>query len=210
VSLAVMALSGWPLALLMRVTADGTFDESVYFTVQSGALLWLFTALAWADGATSAVRRAALVVVALALALPSTVEFVWRKATTPAEVVPARVVNAMDVLERSSRLGDVVLMRPFSRYPPPPIVLVGRRVPFTHYMPYMRQFAPADVLKDKERDVRNFFRTADPAEARQIARRLGARFVYLFGPQSIAPAVEAGLRSLYADEGCRLYAIPEG
>jgi hypothetical protein len=116
----------------------------------------------------------------------------------------------MDVLEQSSRLGDVVLMRPFSRYPPPPIVLVGRRVPYTHYMPYMRQFAPADALKDRERDVRDFFRTTDPAEARRIARRLGARFVYLFGPQSIAPEVEASLRSLYVDEGCRLYEIPEG
>jgi hypothetical protein len=42
VALAAMALSGWPIALLLRVTADGVFNESVYFTVQSGALLWLF------------------------------------------------------------------------------------------------------------------------------------------------------------------------
>src|SRR5262249_42324818 len=43
VALAAVALSGWPLALLLRVTADGVFNESVYFTVQSGALLWIFT-----------------------------------------------------------------------------------------------------------------------------------------------------------------------
>ncbi len=209
VALAVMALSGWPLALLVRVTADGTFNESVYFTVQSGALLWLFAALTSAECATSSWRRVGLVAAALLLAFPSTVELVWRKATTPPEVVPARVVKAMDVLEKASRLGDVVLTRPFSRYPPPPIVLVGRRVPYTHYMPYMRQFAPADALREREQAVRDFFRTSDPGAARAIARRLGARFVYLFGPQSIAPEVEAGLRTLYADEGTRLYQIPE-
>ena len=50
---------------------------------------------------------------------------------------------------RRAAPGDVVLMRPFSRYPPPPIVFVGRRVPFTQYMPYMRQFAPAAELRER-------------------------------------------------------------
>jgi len=209
VVLGAMALSGWPLALLLRVTADGVFNESVYFTVQSGALLWLFAAVAAAQVATSPSRRLGLAVAGVLLCLPSTVELVWRKATTPPDVVPARVVGAMDALERSSRRGDVVLMRPFSRYPPPPIVLVGRRVPFTHYMPYMRQFASAEVLKEREQEVRDFFRTSDPVEARAIADRLGARFVYLFGPQAIQPETEATLESVYADAGARLYRIPE-
>jgi hypothetical protein len=204
-----MALSGWPLALLLRVTADHVFNESVYFTVESGAILWLFTAIAAAQAATSPLRRMGLAAAALLFALPSTAELVWRKATTSPDVMPARVVGAMDALERASRRGDVVLMRPFSRYPPPPIVLVGRRVPFTHYMPYMRQFAPVEVLKEREREVRDFFRTSDPAEARSIARHLGARFVYLFGPQSIRPEIEATLEPVFADGGARLYRIPE-
>jgi hypothetical protein len=210
VVLAVMALSGWPVALLLRITADGVFNESVYFTVQSGALLWLFAAIAVAPMATSCPRRALLAAAGALLCLPSTVELVWRKATTPPDVVPARVVAAMDALERSSRRGDVVLMRPFSRYPPPPIVLVGRRVPFTQYMPYMRQFASAEVLREREQEVREFFRTTDPVEARSIAHRLGARFVYLFGPQSIAPEAEAMLERIYTDGGARLYRVPEG
>ena len=205
-----MALSGWPLALLLRITADGTFNESVYFTVQSGALLWLFAAIAAARAATSARRRVGVAVAGILLSLPSTAELVWRKATTPPDVVPARVVHAMDVLAKSSRPGDIVLMRPFSRFPPPPVVLVGRRVPFTHYMPYMRQFAPPTVLKEREQAVRDFFRTSDPAEALAIARRLGARFVYLFGPQAVSPETEGALESVYAEGGARLYRIPEG
>jgi hypothetical protein len=147
---------------------------------------------------------------AAALTLPSTVELVWRKAMTPPDVVPARVVRAMAALEQASAPGDVVLSRPFSRYPPPPIVFVGRRVAFTQYMPYLRQFAPAPILREREELVRTFFRTSDAAEARAIADRLGARFVYLFGPQTIAPQVEADLlQPIFLEEGVRLYRIAE-
>jgi hypothetical protein len=208
--LAVMALVGWPVALLLRITADGRFDESVYFTVQSGALLWLFTATSLARLAANGPRRVMVLAMAAAVTLPSTIELVWRKALTPPDVVPARVTRAMAALEKASAPGDVVLTRPFSRYPPPPIVFIGRRVAFTQYMPYLRQFAPAPVLREREELVRTFFRTADVAEARQIARRLGARFVYLFGPQRIATQVEADLlQPIYLEEGVRLYRVAE-
>jgi len=208
--LAVMALVGWPVALLLRITADGRFDESVYFTVQSGALLWLFTAPTLTRLAGNGPRRVMVLAVAAALTLPSTIELVWRKAMTPPDVVPARVTRAMAALEQASAPGDVVLTRPFSRYPPPPIVFIGRRVAFTQYMPYLRQFAPAPVLREREEMVRTFFRTADVAEAGEIARALGARFVYLFGPQTIAPQVEADLlQPIYLEEGVRLYRIAE-
>ena len=208
--LAVMALVGWPLALLLRITADDSFNESVYFTVQSGALLWIFAATTLGRLAGSGSRRLLALALAGALALPSTLEFVWRKAVTPPDVVPARVTRAMAALEQASAPGDVVLTRPFSRYPPPPIVFIGRRVAFTQYMPYMRQFAPPRELREREETVRNFFRTEDPAEAATIARSLGARFVYLYGSQTIDGRVEAELlQPVYVEEGARVFRIAE-
>jgi hypothetical protein len=208
--LAVVALSGWPLALFLRVTADGTFNEAVYFTIQSGAVLWIFAVSGIAALASSPGRRVLAAFLGAALALPSTAEFIWRKATTPPDVVPARVMRSMAALEAASVRGDVVLTRPFSRYPPPPIVFVGRRVAFTQYMPYMRQFASLQVLRERERSVRAFFRTTEPTEAAAIARGLGARFVYLLGPQSVAaPVEEELLEPIYAEEGVRVYRIVE-
>ena len=116
----------------------------------------------------------------------------------------------MAALEMASVRGDVVLTRPFSRYPPPPIVFIGRRVAFTQYMPYMRQFASPQALRERERAVRTFFRTAEPAEAAAIAHELGARFVYLLGPQTVEPAVERELLDpIYVEEGVRVYRIAE-
>jgi len=77
-------------------------------------------------------------------------------------------------------------------------------------MPYLRQFAPAPVLRGREERVRTFFRTSDAEEAREIAWALGARFVYLFGPQTIATQVEAGLlQPIFVEEGVRLYRIAD-
>jgi hypothetical protein len=207
--LAAMALSGWPLTLLFRITADGVFDEGVYLSVESGALLWIFTAMGVAYLAGRGRRRWAVCAAAAVLSLPSTIELVEGKAAVPPDLVPARVLRAMAALQHDGRLGDVVLMRPFSRFPPPPIVFVGRRVPFTHYMPYMQQFATASEIRDREAEVREFFRTDDAERALRIAQRLGARHAYLYGPQSIAPAVEARLEPLYVEGGLRLYRIPQ-
>ena len=208
VALAAVALSGWPLALLLRVTADGVFNESVYFSVQSGALLWVFTCEALVALVARGLSPWLVGAVSACLALPSSAEFVWRKARTPPDVVPARVLRAMAALEQASQPGDVVLMRPFSRYPPPPIVFIGRRVAYTDYMPYMRQFASAPVLHERRELVRRFFRTGDPSEALAIARGLGARFVYLFGPQGIGIDPETVLEPIYVEGNARVYRIP--
>ena len=208
VALAAVALSGWPLALLLRVSADGVFNESVYFTVQSGALLWIFSCEALVALLARGLSVWLIGVASVSLAVPSSVEFVWRKARTPPDVVPARVLRAMSALEQASRPGDVVLMRPFSRYPPPPIVFIGRRVAYTDYMPYMRQFASAKLLHERRELVRRFFRTSDASEALAIARGLGARFVYLFGPQAIGVDPETVLEPVYVEGNARVYRIP--
>ena len=64
-ALAAMALSGWPLGLLFRVSAPEVLagqkfvNDAAYLVEQSGPLLWLFAAVALARLATTAARRRA-------------------------------------------------------------------------------------------------------------------------------------------------------
>jgi hypothetical protein len=92
------------------------------------------------------------------------------------------MVRAMDALAAASRPGDVVLQRPGARYPPLPVVLIGRRVPYERFTPWLTQFASPEALLARHERVFRFFRTTDPAEARAIARDLDARFVAVYGP----------------------------
>lgn len=205
VALAGMALVGFALRLCLQLSADGRFDEGVYFSVQSGALLWFFgiSALvaAWRAGA----RRARLAVVAaFALAVPTSAEFVLRKALTPAEHVPAGVLRATARLAELTRPGEVVLMPPASRYPPPAVVFIGRRAAWSEYLPYLQQFAPVGLLAERERGLRRLFRGLDEDASRRLAQRLGARYVAAYGRAS---AVEGAswLEKAYEADGVRLY-----
>lgn len=215
VALAAMALAGWPLRLLGRLTADGQFDEAVYFTVQSGALLWLYTLaalVAWGERLQARVgpRAAALALAAAAaLALPTSVEFVVRKAHAPAEPVPPAVMRATARLAALTVPGEVVLTPSFSRYPPPPVVFSGRRVPYAEYLPYLAQFAPEDALTERLRAVRRFFKDADDEHAALgTAAALKARFVVLYGRRT--PVEDAAWLTRVVtegDEGARVYRI---
>lgn len=204
-SLAWAALLGWPAAALVRVTADQEFNESVYFTNLSGALLWVFAALA-VEGVRPA-RRGLVLALAAALSLPNLVEFVWRKAATAPDLVPARVLEAMRFLEAESAPGDVVLMRPYSRYPPPPVVFAGRRVPYTLFLGYLRQFAPAAAVRERSEAVRAFFRAESAEEARAIAARLGARHVFLQGSQAMGAGARAAFEPVYVRQDTALYRL---
>ncbi|HET7295195.1 MAG TPA: hypothetical protein VFM88_22445 [Vicinamibacteria bacterium] len=207
-TLALVALLGWPVAMLVRVTADQEFNEAVYFTNASGALLWLFGALALERHVASRRSRLApAVLAAAALSLPTTVEFTWRKLATRPDVVPARVFEAMERLVEDSGPGDVVLMRPYSRYPPPPIVFAGRRVAYTLYWGYLRQFLPAAEVYARSARVRGFFRAASPDEARAIAGSLGARHVFLQGSQAMGNGARAILEPVYVRRDTALYRV---
>lgn len=136
-ALAVMALCAWPLGLLFRVAAPEMLagqkpvNDAAYLIEQGGPLLWVFTVLALAQWAGATIARRAVVVALLtALALPASIQFVWKKARLPYDPVPAPMVRAMRALEAGSAPGDVVLQRPGARYPPLPVVLIGRRVPY--------------------------------------------------------------------------------
>jgi hypothetical protein len=213
VALSAMALAAWPLGLLFRVSAPEVLEgqrvvnDAAYLIEQGGPLLWIFTALTLAGLAASRPRAAFVALAVATLALPATIQFVAKKAVLPPDRLPAATVRAMEVLARSSQPGDVVLQRPGARYPPAPVILIGRRVPYERFTPYLTQFAPREALEARHQTVYRFFRTPDGAEAREIARRLGARFFCLYGSDRIRFEAEALLEPLYEEPGVRLYRI---
>ena len=217
VALAAFALAGWPLGLLFRVSPleaglrARPFNEALYFFEQSGLCLWLFAALA--IGASSmfpARRRAVLVGAAALLTLPSTVQYAWQERTMAPRRIPPQVVRAMQALTAASAPGDVVLVRPEQqRYPPPPL-LVGRRVPFTRFIPFFNQLASRETLQQRYERVRSFFETEDPAVARAAARELGAGFVALSGAEDVRFEKGGLLELVYEDGGARVFRISAG
>jgi hypothetical protein len=178
-TLGALALTGWPIALFVSVTADPAYDESFYFLQASGLALWLFAAPALAGLARWSRLAAATAVVACLL---PTAELVARRATQEPDRIPAATVRAMAALRRESCPGDVVLTRPGVALVPPVVVLAGRRVPLASYIPYWRQFTTPELLAEREAAVWSFFRAPDAPSALEAARRLGARYVYFPGP----------------------------
>jgi len=213
-ALAAMALAAWPLGLLFRVSAPEMLEgqkavnDAAYLVEQGGPLLWLFTAGAlarWME--TRAVPRwAAMAAVAL-LALPSTAQFAIKKATEPPDPLPAPMVRAMRALAADSRPGDVVLQRPGARFPPAPVILIGRRVPYERFTPWLTQFAPAAELEARHEVVFRFFRTTDADEAMAIARSLGARYVAVYGKDRLGFDPAGRLVPLFEEAGARVYRL---
>ena len=184
-ALAVMALSGWPLGLLFKVAPPDAvagqrpINDASFLVEQSGPLLWLFAAMALARLAERRPRSLVLGAAAL-LVLPSTVHFVVKKAGQAPHPLPASTVRAMRALAEASEPGEVVLQRPGRLYPPAPVILIGRRVAYERFTPYLTQFAPRVDLERRHEDVYRFFQGADASEARAIAARVGARYVCLY------------------------------
>jgi hypothetical protein len=210
-ALAAMALAAWPLGLLFRVSApemlagQKAVNDAAYLVEQGGPLLWVFTALALAALAGPTLRgRVLTAIVTALLALPATVQFAWKKARLPYDPVPAPMVRAMDALERASAPGDVVLQRPGARYPPLPVVLIGRRVPYERFTPWLTQFAPREALERRHEQVFRFFRTTDREEAMAIARTLDAQFVALYGPDRLRFDTTGVLETIHEEGGVRI------
>jgi hypothetical protein len=215
-ALAAMALSAWPLGLMFRVSApemlagQKAVNDAAYLVEQGGPLLWLFAAGAlsrWMDARASRPARLAALAVVMVLSLPATVQFAIKKATEPPDPLPAPMVRAMAALAAESRPGDVVLQRPGARYPPAPVILIGRRVPYERFTPWLTQFAPAADLEARHEVVYRFFRTSDPEEAMAIARSLGARYVVLYGPDRLRFDITGRLVPIHEEDGARVYRI---
>jgi hypothetical protein len=215
-ALAAMALTAWPLGLLFRVAAPEMLEgqkavnDAAYLVEQGGPLLWLFAAAAlsrWMDARASRPARLAALAAVMVLALPATLQFVVKKAAEPPDPLPASMVRAMAALAAASQPGDVVLQRPGARYPPAPVILIGRRVPYERFTPWLTQFASASVLEARHEVVYRFFRTEDRSEAMTIARGLGARYVALYGADRLRFDPAGWLVPVHEEEGARVYRL---
>jgi len=209
---AAVALAGWPLALLLHVAArDVEGNElpsaTIYFVEQSGAVLWVFAAVALARAAGRTRRPGLTLAAVVLLGVPSTVEFAIRKALVAPDGVPAAAVRALDAIARDGRPGDVVLQRPGARYPPLPVVLEGRRVVYERFTPYLTQFAPRAELQRRHEALFRFFRTSDAAEAVSIAREFRARYVCLYGSDRIRFDPTGVLAPVHLEDGARAYRV---
>jgi len=214
--LGTIALSGWPLGLLFRVSAPEVLEgqkvvnDAAYLVEQSGPLLWVFAAIALAGFTTTPLRRALALGACLIVATPATFQYAAKKATTPPDRLPAAMVRAARALERVSRPGDVVMQRPGARYPPAPVVLAGRRVPYERFTPYLTQFASRADLEARHELVYRFFRTTSREEALGIAHSLGASFLALYGGDRVRFDTTGMLEPVYEEEGARVYSILGG
>jgi len=215
-ALGTMALAGWPLGLAFRVSAPEVLpgqkvvNDAAYLVEQSGPLLWIFAAIALASFAATPLRRAVVVAVLLLIASPVTWQYVVKKAGTPPDRLPAPMVRAVRALERVSRPGDVVLQRPGARYPPAPVVLAGRRVPYERFTPYLTQFASKKDLEARHEVVYRFFRTTSREEAIAIAQSLGASFLALYGRDRVRFDTAGLLEPIHEEEEARVYRIVFG
>jgi hypothetical protein len=211
-TLAVMALAAWPLGLLFRVSAPEVLEgqkfvnDAGYLLEQGGPLLWLF-ALAGLVSWAQRQPRPTVALAVLAFGLPATVQFAVKKALLPPDPLPAATVSAMRALEARSQPGDVVLQRPGARFPPAPVILIGRRVPYERFTPYLTQFATRAALEERHERVYRFFQTSDRTEALEIARSLGARFLALYGRDHVRFDGNAVLLPLYDEPDARVFAI---
>jgi hypothetical protein len=209
---AALALTGWPLGLLFHVAARDVEGRelpsaTIYFVEQSGAVLWVFTAIALAAWAERCRRPALAIAAAGLLSLPSTLEFAVRKAGVGADPVSPAVVRALEAVAKDGGPGDVVIQRPVARYPPLPSVLVGRRVVYERFTPYLTQFAPREELRRRHEALFRLFQTTDQAEALAILRDLGGRYLCLYGPDRVRFDTRGILVPLYEDPAARAYRI---
>jgi hypothetical protein len=213
-ALAAMALAGWPLGLLFRVSAPEVLagqrfvNDAGYLLEQSGPLLWIFTAITVSGIATTRVRQVVALGGALLLAAPASVEYAVEKLQIAPDRIPAPMVRAMHALVAVSKPGDVVIQRPGGAlYPAAPVVLAGRRVTYERFTPYLTQFVSREDLEARHLEVYRFFRTRDRDEALAIARRLHASFLALYGHDRVRFDTRGALEPVYEQAQARVYRI---
>jgi hypothetical protein len=211
-ALAAMALSAWPIGLAFRIAVrdapagQRVVNDSAYLIEQGGPLLWLFAATALAGLSARRGRLAALGLVALAL--PSTIQFVVHKTTSePLHRLPAARVRAVAALGAVAPPGDVVLRRPGAGNPPAVVLLANLRVPSERFTLFRSQFASAGFLARRDEQVFRFFTTDDVAEARAIARTLGATYVLQYGPEPLRFDPTGVLEPVFAEDDAQVFRI---
>ena len=212
-ALAAIALAAWPLGLLLRVSADAlpgdpVINDATYFVEQGGVLLWIFAALGDSRGSPARGRSALVAPLAAAL-LPARHAAVRgrRRRASPPTWSTRRSSPPWALVRRRSRPGDVVLQRPGARYPPLPVILVGRRVPYERFTPYLTQFVVArGALRRHEAVYASSAPTTSTTRA-AIARELGARFLCLYEADRVRFDLSALADPVFEEPDARCYRL---
>ena len=212
-ALAAMALCGWPLGLLLRVSAPEVLagqkvvNDAAYLVEQSGPLLWVFAALGLARFATSRARRA--VVVAALLLFATARDLSVRRQEGPHGARPhagadgARDGRARHGFEPGRRRA------PAARRPLAAGARGARRPPRA----LRALHAVLDAVRGEgrprgaPRDGVPLLPYGGPAEAMQIARSLGASYLALYGSDRVRFDTAGLLETVYEEEGARVYRI---
>jgi hypothetical protein len=85
------------------------------------------------------------------------------------------------------------------------VVLIGRRVPYERFTPYLTQFGAKADLERRHETVYRFFHTTDGAEAAAIADVLDTRFLCLYGNDRVRFDLGALYESVYEEPGASVY-----
>ena len=183
-----MALAGWPLGLLFRVSAPEVLagqkvvNDAAYLVEQSGPLLWVFAAIALAGVATTAAAARGRAWPRSSSSPPLRPSSSWprrrRRRPTgcrPRWSAPRAPSSASPARATSCCSGPAPATRR-RRWSWP-----AAASPTSASRPYLTQFAPRADLEARHEVVYRFFRTTSRDEALAIARSLDARFVALYG-----------------------------
>jgi hypothetical protein len=213
-ALAAMALCGWPLGLLLRVSAPEVLEgqkvvnDAAYLVEQSGPLLWVFAVLGLARFASSPApssgRRGRYAALRDARDLAVRRQEGHYRPGPHAGADGARDGRARHRFEPgatscSSGPADAGRRRPWCS--------PAGGVSYERFTPYLTQFVSKADLEARHETVFRFFRTEDPAEAIQIARSLGASYLALYGSDRVRFDTAGLLESVYEEEGARVYRI---
>ena len=211
-----MALSGWPLGLLFRVSAPEVLkdqrvvNDAAYLVEQSGPLLGSSrrgpsAALRGVPGAGACSPVAARA--AAGDARHAAVRRRRRRRRRPTACPPpwcarcGALARGFPPGRRRAAAARAAATRR-RRWSSP-----GRRVTYERFTPYLTQFASKADLEARHATVFRFFRTRAATRRSTIARPLGATYLALYGSDRVRFDTTGVLEAVYEEADARVYRI---
>jgi hypothetical protein len=179
--LVVFVIVGFVLTMILRVTPrefPSDYNNSGWFYVQSKYVVWIFAVgqiASWLRGRKPAVG-AAVFLLLVALAVPSTVQFFYKQTTRGGlPVLDAATTEMIDFFTAKATEGKVV----FSRQPlaVPLLALTRCRVPLESNV-FLHSFASASELSVRSQDIEDFWKGLEAGRIRDdVLEKYGADYV---------------------------------
>ena len=211
-----MALCAWPLGLLFRVSApemlpgQTAINDAAYLVEQGGA-----AALDLHGG-----RARALAGAAAARLRPAAGGRCWR-CPRPRSSSIKKAGDAAGSDARAAWCAPCARWKPpavpatsccsgpGARYPPLPVLLAGRRVPYERFTPYLTQFVAARGARAAARDRLPLLPHRPTRRGpRESPDGLDARFLCLYAPDRVRfDLARPGRRPIHDEPGARCYRL---